>query len=183
MAAYAVESVVEELAAKIGMDPIEFRLKNAAKEGDKSSYGPTFPRIGLVETLEAAKAHDHYKAPLGPNQGRGVSSGFWFNFGGQTCRDASTSISTARLALAVGTPDIGGSRASMCLMAAEELGIDYEKVRTIIADTSSLGYNDVTDGQPRDLRQRPGHRSRRHATRSANCASGPRRCGTSRPTP
>ena len=44
MAAFAVESVIDELAQKLGMDPIEFRLKNAAKEGTKSSYGPTFGR-------------------------------------------------------------------------------------------------------------------------------------------
>ena len=67
------------------MDPIDFRLKNAAKEGTKSSYGPTFGPVGLVETLEAAKKHPHYKAPLKANQGRGVACGFWFNFGGQTC--------------------------------------------------------------------------------------------------
>ncbi|MHB1059999.1 MAG: xanthine dehydrogenase family protein molybdopterin-binding subunit [Rhodanobacter sp.] len=145
MAAFAVESVVEELAEKIGMDPIELRLKNAAKEGTKSSYGPTFQRVGLVETLQAAKAHPHYKAKLGKNQGRGVASGFWFNFGGQTCVSLNVNID-GTVTLAVGTPDIGGSRASMCLMAAEELGIGYEQVRTIIADTSSLGYNDVTDG-------------------------------------
>jgi CO/xanthine dehydrogenase Mo-binding subunit len=145
MAAFAVESVIEELAQKIGMDPIEFRLKNAAKEGTKSSYGPTFPRVGLIETLNAAKAHPHYKAKLGKNQGRGVSSGFWFNFGGQTCVSLNVNID-GTVTLAVGTPDIGGSRASMSLMAAEELGIGYEQVRTIVADTSSLGYNDVTDG-------------------------------------
>ena len=85
MSAFAVESVIDELAKKIGMDPIELRLKNAAKEGTKSSYGPTFDRIGLIETLEAAQKHPHYKAPLGPNQGRGIAAGFWFNFGGQTC--------------------------------------------------------------------------------------------------
>jgi CO/xanthine dehydrogenase Mo-binding subunit len=145
MAAFAVESVIEELAEKIGMDPIELRLKNAAKEGTKSSYGPTFQRVGLVETLQAAKDHPHYKAKLGKNQGRGVASGFWFNFGGQTCVSLNVNID-GTVTLAVGTPDIGGSRASMCLMAAEELGIGYEQVRTIIADTSSLGYNDVTDG-------------------------------------
>jgi len=145
MAAFAVESVVEELAGKIGMDPIEFRIKNAAREGEKSSYGPKFRQVGLVETLEEAKAHPHYSAPLGPNQGRGVSCGFWFNFGGQTSTSLSINID-GTVALAVGTPDIGGSRASMCLMAAEELGIGYEQVRAIIADTSSLGYNDVTDG-------------------------------------
>ncbi len=145
MAAYAVESVVEELASRIGMDPIELRLKNAVSEGDKSSYGPKYKRIGLTETLEAAKAHEHYNAPLGPNQGRGVACGFWFNFGGQTCVSLNINID-GTVALAVGTPDIGGSRASMGLMAAEELGIGYDQVRTIIADTSSLGHNDVTDG-------------------------------------
>ena len=145
MAAFAVESVIEELAEKIGMDPLELRLKNAAKEGTKSSYGPTFQRVGLVETLKAAKAHPHYKAKLGKNQGRGVSCGFWFNFGGQTCVSLNVNID-GTVTLAVGTPDIGGSRASMSLMAAEELGIAYDQVRTVVADTSSLGYNDVTDG-------------------------------------
>ena len=145
MAAFAVESVVEELAAKIGMDPIDFRLKNAATSGSRSSYGPTYSDIGLVETLEAAKAHPNYSIALGPNQGRGVASGFWFNFGGQTAVSLNVNIDGS-VALSVGTPDIGGSRASMCAMAAEELGIPYENVQTIIADTGSLGYNDVTDG-------------------------------------
>ncbi|MFO0997533.1 MAG: xanthine dehydrogenase family protein molybdopterin-binding subunit [Alphaproteobacteria bacterium] len=145
MAAFAVESVLDELAKKIGMDPIEMRLKNAAKEGTKSSYGPTFNRIGLIECLEAARKHPHYKAPLGPNQGRGIAAGFWFNFGGQTCVSLNLNVD-GTFALAVGTPDIGGSRASMALMAAEELGISYDQVRAIVADTSSLGYNDVSDG-------------------------------------
>src|SRR5688572_2868254 len=72
MSAFAVEGVVNELAERIGMDPIDLRLKNAAKEGTRSAYGPTFGPIGLVETLKAAKAHRHYAAKLGRNQGRGV---------------------------------------------------------------------------------------------------------------
>lgn len=145
IAAFAVESVVNELAERIGMDPLELRLKNAAREGTKSAYGPTFPRIGLRETIEAARNHPHYKAPLGRNQGRGVASGFWFNFGGNT----STSLSInadGTVAVCYGNPDIGGSRASMCMMVAEELGISYDSVRAIVADTASLGHNDVTDG-------------------------------------
>ncbi|MGE0212018.1 MAG: xanthine dehydrogenase family protein molybdopterin-binding subunit [Parvibaculaceae bacterium] len=145
MAAFAVESVVEELARKIGMDPVELRLLNASQSGGRSSYGPKFGTIGLSATLEAAKAHPHLKAPLGANQGRGIACGFWFNFGGETCVSLNVNID-GTVALAVGTPDIGGSRASMCLMAAEELGIPYDKVRTVVADTGSLGYNDVTDG-------------------------------------
>lgn len=145
MAAFAVESVIDELCKKLDLDPIEVRLKNASKEGTKSSYGPRFDRIGLVETLEAAKAHPHYSAPLEAGQGRGLSCGFWFNHGGETSVSLSLS-EDGTVALSVGTPDIGGSRASMCLMVAEELGIPYENVRTTIADTATLGYNDVSHG-------------------------------------
>jgi CO/xanthine dehydrogenase Mo-binding subunit len=142
---FAVESVVDELATQIGMDPIELRLKNAAREGTKSSYGPKFGPIGLVETLEAAKAHPHFSAPLGPNQGRGVASGFWFNIGGETCIAMNVS-EDGTIALVAGTPDIGGSRASIASMAAEELGLDVDQVRPIIGDTASLGYTFLTGG-------------------------------------
>ncbi|WP_298675552.1 xanthine dehydrogenase family protein molybdopterin-binding subunit [uncultured Lentibacter sp.] len=145
MAAFAVESVIDEMAKELGLDPIELRLKNAADEGTKSAYGPTYPAIGLKATLEAAKAHPHWSAPLGPNQGRGVACGFWFNFGGDTC--VSLMINPdGTVSLSEGNPDIGGSRASMSMMAAEELGIPYEQVRTVIADTATLGQNEVTDG-------------------------------------
>jgi CO/xanthine dehydrogenase Mo-binding subunit len=145
MAAFAVESVIDELAKELEMDPIELRLLNAADEGTKSAYGPTYPAIGLKATLEAAKAHPHWSAPLGPNQGRGMGCGFWFNFGGDTC--VSLMINPdGTVSLSEGNPDIGGSRASMSMMAAEELGIPYEQVRTVIADTATLGQNEVTDG-------------------------------------
>ncbi|NNG04678.1 MAG: xanthine dehydrogenase family protein molybdopterin-binding subunit, partial [Inquilinus sp.] len=145
MSAFAVESVVDELAGRIGMDPVELRLKNAAKQGTKAAYGPRFGPVGLVETLEAVRAHANYRAPLGRNQGRGVASGFWFNFGGPTSVSLTVN-EDGTVVVAVGTPDIGGSRASMCLMAAEALGIGYERVRAIVADTSSLGFNDPTGG-------------------------------------
>ncbi len=144
-AIYAVENVIDELCLDLGLDPLEVRLKNAATKGTKSSYGPTFPAIGLVATLEAAKAHPHYTAPLAEGQGRGLSCGFWFNFGGNSC--VSLNVNTdGTVGVTEGNPDIGGSRASISLMAAEELGIPYERIRTIVADTASLGYNDVTDG-------------------------------------
>jgi CO/xanthine dehydrogenase Mo-binding subunit len=144
-AIYAVESVIDELCQKLNLDPLDVRLKNAAKKGTLSSYGPTFDDIGLVATLEAAKKHPHYKTPLGKNQGRGLSAGFWFNFGGNT--SVSLTVNTdGTVSVQEGNPDIGGSRASISLMAAEELGIEYDKVRTIVADTASLGHNDITDG-------------------------------------
>src|SRR5260221_1370777 len=107
MANFAVESVVEELAHKLGMAPIDFRIKNAAREGTRSSYGPVYGPIGLGPTLEAAKHHPHFKAPLGPNQGRGMAAGFWFNFGGQSCVSLNIPIDGS-ITISGGSPDIGG---------------------------------------------------------------------------
>jgi CO/xanthine dehydrogenase Mo-binding subunit len=145
MAAFAVESVMDELAKKIDMDPIDFRIKNAAKQGTKSSYGPTYGPIGIGPTLEAAKHHPHMKASIGKNQGRGMACGFWFNFGGQTCTDVNIGVDGS-VTLTVGTIDVGGARASLSLIAAEEFGIPYDQVKCNVADTGALGHNDMTDG-------------------------------------
>jgi CO/xanthine dehydrogenase Mo-binding subunit len=145
IAAFAVESTMDDVAAAIGMDPLELRIKNAAKEGTKSSYGPVYGPIGIGPTLEAVKKHPHWNAPLGPNMGRGMACGFWFNFGGQTCVDVNVTPD-GNVTVAVGTIDVGGSRASLAMAVAEELGVTYENVRVIVADTSSLGHNDMTDG-------------------------------------
>ena len=145
IAEHAVESVLDEIAKKLGIDPIELRQKNAAREGSNAAYGPKFGPIGYAETLAVAKAHPHYSAPLGPNQGRGVASGFWFNVGGDSCATMNVS-EDGTLVLATGSPDIGGSRASMAIMAAETLGIDVADVRPIVADTASLGYTFLTGG-------------------------------------
>jgi CO/xanthine dehydrogenase Mo-binding subunit len=145
IAEYAVESVIDGLAKQLKLDPIEFRLKNAAREGTRAAYGPKFGPIGLVQTLEAARAHPHYRAPLKANQGRGVASGFWFNVGGDTCVTLNLG-EDGTVALVAGTPDIGGSRASLAMMASEELGLAYERIRPMIGDTSSLGFNFLTGG-------------------------------------
>jgi len=145
MAAFGVESTMDLMAGKLGMDPVEFRIKNAAKEGTRASYGPVYGPIGIGPTLEAVKKHPHMRAKLKKNQGRGMACGFWFNFGGQTCTDLNIGID-GTVSLTVGTIDVGGSRASLSLIAAEELGIDYEQVKASVADTASLGHNDMTEG-------------------------------------
>ncbi len=143
--AFAMEQALDELAAQLKMDPIDLRLKNAAKEGTQAPYGAKFNRVGFVETLEAAKKHPHYKAPLGPNQGRGVASGFWFNVGMMSSAEVHLTEDGAATVI-TGNPDIGGSRASMAICAAEELGIDVTKVRPIVGDTDTAGYCDLTGG-------------------------------------
>ena len=145
ISAWAVESTIDELAQELGIDPIDLRLRNAAREGTKTHYGPVFNRIGLVECLEAAKASAHYRSPLKPGAARGVAAGFWFNVGADSSAAAHVG-EDGTVTVISGNPDIGGSRAALAMMAAEELGIPYDKVRPIIADTASIGFNFVTGG-------------------------------------
>ena len=149
---YAAESVVDELAYKLGIDPLEFRIKNAAKEGDRRADGVAHPVMGNVECMLALKATDHYKSDLGgPNRGRGVASGYWGNAG----MPASCGVSVnpdGTVSLALGSPDIGGSRVSLAMMTAEAFGIPAESVMPIIKDTDSIGYNGLTAGSSTTLR-------------------------------
>ncbi len=143
--AFSMECTLDELASALKMDPLVLRQKNAAKQGTKAAYGPTFGRIGYQETVEAALAHPHYKAPLGPNQGRGVASGFWFNAGGESSANVNVN-EDGTVVVVTGHPDIGGSRASMVNIVAELLGIDYRQVQALIGDTSVVGFSALTGG-------------------------------------
>jgi CO/xanthine dehydrogenase Mo-binding subunit len=143
--AYGVECVLDEVAEALKIDPLEFRLRNAAKQGTKAAHGPVYPRIGFVETIEAALAHPHYKAPLGKHQGRGVASGFWFNAGGESSAQLNVT-EDGNVVVTTGHPDIGGSRASTANIAAELLGIDYRRVSVLIGDTATIGYSNLTGG-------------------------------------
>ncbi|HET6882469.1 MAG TPA: xanthine dehydrogenase family protein molybdopterin-binding subunit [Pirellulales bacterium] len=145
-AAFAAEQVVDELAEKLGIDPIDLRLKNAAKEGTKRVGWPAYPKIGFVETLQTAKNHPHYKAPLsGKNRGRGIAAGFWFNIGLKSSASASVNPD-GTVTLMEGSTDIGGTRTSVAMQLAETLGIAAEDVKPQVGDTDSVGYTDVTGG-------------------------------------
>jgi CO/xanthine dehydrogenase Mo-binding subunit len=145
-AAYACECVVDELAEKVGMDPLEFRLLNGAKEGTRRVTGPVFPKIGYIEMVKAGKAHAHYKAPIkGPWRGRGVATGFWFNGTGPACAIASVN-SDGTVKLVEGSPDIGGTRAVAAMHVAEVLGLKAEDVHPSVGDTDTIGFTSNTGG-------------------------------------
>jgi CO/xanthine dehydrogenase Mo-binding subunit len=148
-AAFAVETIVDELCEKLKIDPFDFRIKNGAKEGTRRADGPVFPRIGMIETCEAAKECAHYKSPLpktnGMLVGRGVASGFWFNIGLKSSATASVNAD-GTVGLVEGSTDIGGTRTSIAMQLAEVLGIRAEDVKPIVADTDMVGYTDVTGG-------------------------------------
>ena len=145
-AAFAAESVIDELCQQLSMDPVEFRLRNAAKEGTRQPTGPVFRRIGMVEILQAAKDHPHLSEPVGgPNRGRGVAAGAWFNGSGPASAVASVNPD-GTVSLVEGSPDIGGTRAAMAMHLAEVLGIPAEDVKPSIADTESIGYSSGASG-------------------------------------
>ena len=143
--AYAVECVIDEIAEAIKMCPLELRKINAAKEGTKAVHGPIYPKMGYIETLQAAIDHPHYKAPLGKNQGRGVASGFWFNAGGESSAQLNIT-EDGNVVVTTGHPDIGGSRAAIANITAELLGIHHERVSVQIGDTATIGYSNLTGG-------------------------------------
>ena len=87
ISAFAVESVLDVIAHKLNMDPLELRLKNACRIGTPTVAGPKHAHAGYAETVEALLKHPAYKTKLGKNQGRGVASGYWFNGGGEFERD------------------------------------------------------------------------------------------------
>jgi CO/xanthine dehydrogenase Mo-binding subunit len=143
--ALAVECILDELAQKMDMDPLRLREINAVGDGARTVYGASFGAIGFKAVLEAVRKHPHYSAQLGKNQGRGIASGFWFNAGGDSTATVSLNADGTAI-VTLGTPDIGGQRASQAMMAAEILGIPYEQVRPVVADSSSVGFNMITGG-------------------------------------
>lgn len=144
--AYACESVIDELAQQLNIDPIELRLMNAAKEGTQRVDGLVYPRVGLVQVLEAAKASDHWNSPLeGPNRGRGIAAGFWFNIGLKSSCSATVNAD-GTVTLVEGSTDIGGTRTSVAMQLAETIGLAAEDIIPQVVDTDSVGYTDVTGG-------------------------------------
>ncbi len=145
-AAFAMEQLIDEIADQLKIDPLKFRLMNSAAEGSRGPMGMPFKRIGHEECVEAALNSPHYNTPLeGPNRGRGVASGFWFNVGLRSSVNVSVQPD-GTVNLNEGNTDIGGTRASLAMQLAETLGITFEDVKATVVDTDSVGVNDVTAG-------------------------------------
>jgi len=142
---YVFEAMLDEIADQLGIDPWELRIRNFIKPDETTIYGAKIGEAGLMECVDAVRNHPNAKAPLGPNQGRGIAFGYWGNAGGES--SAQLHINEDGTALVItGHPDIGGSRASMVNIAAEKLGIDYRKVHAQIGDTNNVGISAITGG-------------------------------------
>ncbi len=137
---FAAESTVSDLAEMAGIDQIDFRLKNALKPGDMMPMGFPCPPLGSIEMLNAIKEHPHYNAPLeGENRGRGISYAFWFGAGLASSAEIRCNAD-GTLNLTTGSVDLSGTRNTLGMQAAEELGIDHGLISTNVGDTDSVGY-------------------------------------------
>jgi xanthine dehydrogenase molybdenum-binding subunit len=150
-AAFAVECTMDELAEQLGMDPVEFRLKNVVQEGDRMPNGVMYPRIGCKEVEEAMKAHPHYHTPLeeptvsGRRRGRGLAVAHRFN-SGQMSSAAIHVNSNGTINLITGSVDLSGSRVSIAMQAAEALALRAEDVNPIVVDTDSSAFTAGSGG-------------------------------------
>ena len=141
----AVECVIDELSEQLGIDPVELRLLNAAKEGTRRVTGVVNPPIGAIEVMEAIKNHPQYSTPLEKNQGRGIGVGFWGNGAGPACVVANV-LPDGRVGLTEGAIDIGGTRTTAAQQFAEALEIPAEDVHPQVGDTETIGYTTGAGG-------------------------------------
>src|SRR5438477_6006206 len=142
---FGVESCIDELARELGIDPLKMREINGAKDGTKAAHGPTWNNIGYMKTVQAAKAHPQFSVPLGPNQGRGIASGYWHNAGGESSAACHVN-EDGTVTVTGGQRDIGGTRAWMAMRVAEVPGIAFERVRPVVGDTTAIGFSASTGG-------------------------------------
>src|SRR6202163_2458361 len=142
---FALESAMDELASTLDIDPIELRLRNASREGDPSADGAPWPRIGMVECLEAARKHPLYTTPAGEGEGVGVALASWG--GARSPAAAGCRVEPdGMVSVLVGSPDISGSSTGLAMIAADAFGVSPEKVRVVIGDTSFAPQSPMAAG-------------------------------------
>ena len=149
-ASFAIEQVVDEICEQMGFDKLQFRIDNAAHEGTRRGDGVRFIRIGLEECLQAVKESEHWNSPLGEAppgkaRGRGLASAYWMNGGGKSTCDLMLQ-DDGTVTMNEGSADIGGTRTSIAMQAAEVLGIPVEDFHPSIPDTDSIGWTGTTGG-------------------------------------
>lgn len=143
---FAAESVIDALGETLGINPLEFRLKNVSRPGDPMPDGVQLPSVSLANVLEQIRSHSCWTTPLtGPNQGRGVAVGLWTMPGGTaSCHMILNSDGSVTLVL--GTVDLSATRTSLAMIAAESLGLELADIRVVVGDTDMVAYSDPSSG-------------------------------------
>ena len=143
--AFAIETALDELAQALDMDPIDLRIVNVTDDGAPMSDGMAMPVTRLKEILQDVKAHPAWSSPVPEGRGRGMAIGMRRE-GSGTSTAAIQLNADATFSLVVGSVDLTGTRTSMAQIAAEELGVTVDEVRSTVGDTDSVGYTDGSWG-------------------------------------
>ena len=147
-ATFAIESAMDELALKLDLDPLEFRLQNCVVEGDARPNGGEWPRIGLKETLERLREHPLWinrAKSLEQGRGVGIAVGGWPG-GLEPATAACRLDADGKLTVMLGSVDLNGTNTTFAQVAAESLGVDADDVRVRTVDTDSAPYAGGTGG-------------------------------------
>jgi len=146
-AAFALETLLDELAAELEVDPLELRLQNAVVEADVGVSGNPFPRMGAVEVLERIREHPLWKtrASLPADEGVGVAAGYWpggTEPAAAVCRvnqDGTMTVVTSAV-------DMSGVNTGFAAIAAETFGLSPDQIRVVAADTATGPYSGASGG-------------------------------------
>ncbi|HET6865389.1 MAG TPA: xanthine dehydrogenase family protein molybdopterin-binding subunit [Solirubrobacteraceae bacterium] len=146
-AAFAVESLIDELAARLGIDPLELRLRNVAVVGDTAVSGQEFKVFGARECLERVGEHPLWRqrGSLPDGEGIGIAIGWWpggYEPAAAVCR----LDSDGHLTIVTGAADMTGVETTFAAIAADAFGVSADHVRVNYADTSSAPYAGMSGG-------------------------------------
>jgi CO/xanthine dehydrogenase Mo-binding subunit len=145
---FAIESVMDELARRLELDPLELRLKNCVVEGDPRPNGSDWPRIGLKETLEAIQQHpiwQNREQSRAGGRGVGLAVGGWPG-GLQPASAACRLDEDGTLTVVLGSVDLNGTNTTFAQILAEEFNIGTDAVHVTTASTDAAPYAGGTGG-------------------------------------
>ncbi|MBX3083368.1 MAG: xanthine dehydrogenase family protein [Anaerolineae bacterium] len=146
---FALETLIDELAIKLNIDPVDLREKNMVRTGDpRGQDGDRWPMIGSAEVLKAVREHPVWQGRTqARQQGRGVGVAFAQWGGGSESAAAMCSLhKDGTLQINVGSVDINGTMTSFALIAAEAFGIAPERVKVRFSDTANAPFSGAAAG-------------------------------------
>ena len=145
-ASFAIESQMSILAERLGLDPVEFRLRNCSQPGDPQPSGRPWAKMGLRQVLEALRDHPKYRGrERAEGVGYGVAVGGWP--GGVESASACVRANTdGTFQVVLGMVDITGTATTMALIAAEVIGVPADRMRVVMTDTDQAPYAGATGG-------------------------------------
>lgn len=135
---FALETLLDELAGRLHIDPLDLRSANFAEPGDLMADGTPWPAIGAAPCLDRLRAHPTWVArrELPAGEGVGIAVGVWP--GSAQPAAASCRIEPdGTLTVVTGIVDISGSAAGLAVIAAETFGIPVEQVTIVATDTGT----------------------------------------------